>query len=77
MSLDQHLTTEEQALYERLGPLFEQERLRMAKALASKQDSELFGANEYEIRDRVHELGAKALEVAANERQKKGRVRGC
>jgi hypothetical protein len=35
----------------------------------------LFGANEYEVRDRVHELGAKALEVAANERQKKGRVR--
>jgi hypothetical protein len=77
MSLDPNLTAEEQLLYERLGPLFEQERLRMAKALASKADSELFGANEYEVRDRVHELGAKALEVAANERQKKGRVRGC
>ena len=76
MSLDQNLSAEEQLLYERLGPLFEQERLRMAKALASKKDSELFGANEYEMRDRVHELGAKALEVAANERQKKG-VRGC
>jgi hypothetical protein len=77
MSLDPNLTAEEQLLYERLGPLFEQERLRMAKALTSKADSELFGANEYEVRDRVHELGAKALEVAANERQKKGRVRGC
>jgi hypothetical protein len=77
MSVDQNLTAEEQLLYERLGPLFEQERLRMAKALASKKDSELFGANEYEVRDRVHDLGAKALEVAANERQKKGRVRGC
>jgi hypothetical protein len=77
MSLDPNLTAEEQLLFERLGPLFEQERLRMAKALSSKADSELFGANEYEVRDRVHELGAKALEVAANERQKKGRVRGC
>lgn len=77
MSVDQNLTAEEQLLYERLGPLFEQERLRMAKALASQADSELFGANEYEMRDRVHKLGAKALEVAANERQKKGRVRGC
>ena len=77
MSLDRNLTAEEQLLYERLGPLFEQERLRMAKALASKKDSELFGANEFEVRDRVHELGAKALEVAANERQKKGRIRGC
>lgn len=77
MSLDENLTAEEQLLFERLGPLFEQERLRMAKALASKKDSELFGANEYEVRDRVHELGAKALEVAANERQKRGRIRGC
>jgi hypothetical protein len=77
MSLDTNLTAEEQLLYERLGPLFEQERLRMAKALASKKDTELFGANEFEMRDRVHDLGAKALEVAANERQKKGRVRGC
>lgn len=77
MSWDPQLTVEEQLLYERLGPLFEQERLRLAKALASKADSELFGANEYEVRDRVHELGAKALEVAANERQKKGWIRGC
>lgn len=77
MSLDLNLTVEEQLVYERLGPLFEQERLRMAKALASKKDSELFGANEYEVRDRMHELGAKSLEVAANERQKKGWVRGC
>jgi hypothetical protein len=72
MSWDSSLTVEEQLLYERLGPLFEQERLRMAKALASKKDSELLGANEFEVRDRVHDLGAKALEVAVNERQKKG-----
>jgi hypothetical protein len=75
MGVDLRLTAEEQVVYERLGPLFEAERLRMAKALASKADGELFGANEFEMRDRVHELGAKALEIAANERQKKGRVR--
>ena len=50
--------------------------MRLAKSLASKKDEELFGRNEYELRDRVHELGAKALEIAANERQKKGWVRG-
>lgn len=77
MAVAQNLTTEEQLLYERLEPLFEQERLRMAKAMASKADSELFGAHEYEVRDRVHDLGAKALELAANERQKKGWIRGC
>ena len=76
MAVDTSLSAEEQALFDRLGPLFEAERLRMAKALASKKDEELFGRNEYELRDRVHELGAKALEIAANERQKKGRIRG-
>lgn len=77
MGVDRNLTAEEQLLYERLEPLFEEERLRMARAMASKADSELFGANEYEVRDRVHDLGARALEIAANERQKRGRLRGC
>lgn len=76
MSAESNLTVDERELYERLGPLFEAERLRMAKSLASKKDGELFGRNEYELRDRVHELGAKTLEIAANERQKKGWVRG-
>lgn len=74
MGVDANLTAEEQVLLERLGPLFQQEALRMAKALAAKADHELFGQNEFEVRDRVHELGAKSLEVAANERQKKGRI---
>lgn len=76
MAVELNLSAEEQVLFERLGPLFEEERLRLAKSLASKKDEELFGRNEYELRDRVHELGAKALEIAANERQKKGWVRG-
>jgi hypothetical protein len=76
MAVDTKLSAEEQALFDRLDPLFEAERLRMAKSLASKKDEELFGRNEYELRDRVHELGAKALEIAANERQKKGWICG-
>jgi hypothetical protein len=68
------LNEEEQQLYERLESLFEQERRRMAQALAS---GPLFGQKEFELRDQVHGLGAKALEVAADERQKKGGVRGC
>jgi hypothetical protein len=47
----------------------------MARLMASKANHQLFGQTEFELRDRVHELGAKALEVAADERQKKGRVR--
>jgi hypothetical protein len=68
------LNTDERALFDRLGPLFEQERLRMARALAS---GPLLGQKEFELRDQVHELGARALEAAADERQKKGWVRGC
>jgi hypothetical protein len=49
---------------------------RMAKVLAGKDDSQLLGKTEYQLRDRVHELGARALEVAVDERQKKGRIRG-
>ncbi len=67
------LNEDERRIYERLEPLFQQERLRMARALAN---GPLFGSKEFELRDQVHDLGAKALEVAADERQKKGRVRG-
>lgn len=77
MSEIEGLSAEERVLYERLGPLFEQERMRMAKALTAKPDRELFGRNEFEMRDRLHALGAEVLAAAANERQKKGRVRGC
>ena len=76
MAVEMNLSAEAQVLFERLKPLYEQEALRMAKAMALKKDEELLGKNEYEIRDRVHELGAKALEIAVNERQKKGWIRG-
>ncbi|WP_146452583.1 hypothetical protein, partial [Bythopirellula polymerisocia] len=56
-SLD--INEEEQLLYERLEGCFEQERKRVAKLLADKDDSNLFGQTEYDLRDRVHALGAK------------------
>lgn len=67
------LNDAERQLYERLGPLFEEERLRMARALSA---GPLFGKKEFELRDQVHDLGARALEAAADERQKKGGIRG-
>jgi hypothetical protein len=62
-------------IYERLEAAFDQERMRMARLLASKGNHELFGETEFQLRDRVHELGARVLETAADERQKKGRIR--
>jgi Mg/Co/Ni transporter MgtE len=75
--LNEEQQADAQRIFERLGSLFDDERMRIARLLASKADPELFGKTEYELRDRVHHLGAEALQVAANERQKKGRVRGC
>jgi len=69
------LNEEEQRIYELLGKVSDQELRRMAKLLAGKGNHELFGATEFELRDRVHALGARALEAVAQERQKKGRIR--
>lgn len=44
----------------------------LARLMASKQNHEIFGQTEYEVRDIVHRMGATALEVTANERSKKG-----
>ncbi len=76
VELNEEQEAEAQRIYERLEGAFDQERMRMARLLASKGNHELFGQTEYELRDRVHDLGARVLEAAAGERQKKGRIRG-
>jgi hypothetical protein len=75
IELDEEQEAEAQRIYERLQGTFDEELKWMARLMASKANHQLFGQTEFELRDRVHELGAKALEVAADERQKKGRVR--
>jgi hypothetical protein len=47
----------------------------LAELLASKEDGQILGAAEFEVRDRVHKIGAKAIEAALNER-KKGGIKG-
>jgi hypothetical protein len=75
LELDEEQEAEAQRIYERLQGAFDEELKSMARLMASKANHQLFGQTEFELRDRVHELGAKALEVAADERQKKGWVR--
>ena len=41
----------------------------LAELLASKEDGQILGATEFEVRDRVHKIGAKAIETALNERK--------
>ncbi len=69
------LNDEEERIFQLLKGCFDEECKRVAKLLADKDDSNLLGQTEYDLRDRVHALGAKALEIVANERQKKGRIR--
>ena len=44
----------------------------IAELLASKPDRQLLGQTEFEVRDLVHKIGAKAIETALNERKKGG-----
>jgi hypothetical protein len=73
------LTTEQAELadriYHTLRHAADADLRGLAELLASKPDRELLGRTEYEVRDRVHRIGARALETALQER-KKGGTRG-
>ena len=75
VELNEQQEAEAQRIYERLRGAFDEELQTMARFMASKPNDQLFGRTEFELRDRVHELGARVLETAADERQKKGRIR--
>ncbi len=66
---------EAQRLAERVMMRTRQEVLDIARLLVSKADRDLLGQTEFEVRDRVHRIGAHALETALAER-KKGGTRG-
>lgn len=66
---------EAERIYEELHRSSEDEHWRIAQLLASKPDSQLFGATEHQVRDLVHEVGAEAMRAAA-EGRKKGGTRG-
>lgn len=70
------LTSEEEALaqqlFEQLQRPFLEEARRLARLLVQKPDAQLFGATEFEVRDRVHRLGAQALQTALEGRKKGG-----
>jgi len=73
------LTPEQQAEARRITDILmetaREEVVAIAELLATKPDHKLLGRTEFEVRDRVHRIGAKALEAALNGR-KKGGTRG-
>jgi len=70
LSVDQQ--AEADRIYQRIRGAFEEEARRLANLMASKCDGQIFGKTEFELRDRVHALGAEVLEATAAERSKKG-----
>jgi len=70
------LTPEQKAeaerIYQVLRATSDDEHRRIAELLASKPDSQILGETEFEIRDIVHETGAKAIQAALEGRKKGG-----
>jgi hypothetical protein len=68
------LTPEQSELAERIYQTLKQaadsDLRSLAELLASKPDRQLLGQTEFEVRDRVHQIGAKAFETALDERKK-------
>ena len=61
-----------QEITARLEPLYREEAQRVARLFAGKPTEQLLGKTEFELRDRLHLLGAASLEAALAERKKGG-----
>lgn len=57
-------------LLQRLEPLYQQEAQRVARLFASKSVSETLGKTEFQLRDRLHQLGAECLQSVLEGRKK-------
>ncbi|MEA2632490.1 MAG: hypothetical protein QOE66_2709 [Chloroflexota bacterium] len=69
------LTPEQEAhaqeLAETMLKALEGDVLQMTRLLASKPDHQVLGQTEFQIRDLVHQIGAKAIQAELEARQKK------
>lgn len=45
---------------------------RIARLLASKENPQLFGETEFQVRDAVHRIAARGMDAALSERKKRG-----
>lgn len=76
MSRPPQLSDQQEAQAQRLFHILkrttDEDLLALARLLASKADRDLLGQTEFEVRDRVLQIGAKAIQTAVNERKKGG-----
>jgi hypothetical protein len=75
MDLTPQQEADARRIYDVLKAAAEDDLLALARLLASKPDSQIFGQTEFQVRDLVHKIGAKAIEAALDGR-KKGGTRG-
>ena len=72
---DPDLTPEQeshaQELAKTLLNALERDILQMTRLLASKPDNQVLGQTEFQIRDLVHQIGAKTIQAELDTRQKK------
>jgi hypothetical protein len=74
--MDTDLTPDQEAearrLYDALKATTDADLRALARLLAAKADADLLGATEFQVRDAVHRIGARALETALAGRKKGG-----
>jgi hypothetical protein len=63
---------EAQRNFEVMKKAAEEDLWRVACLMAGKPDDQLFGRTEFEVRDHIMRIGAKAIEAAVNGRKKRG-----
>jgi len=61
-----------QQVFERIKGKLDDELLEMVRAMIGKAPEELFGPGEFELRDRLNQVGATILEESVNSQAKKG-----
>jgi hypothetical protein len=73
------LTPEQEAeallLAERMHAASKDDFLQLARLLVSKPDSQLFGATEFQVRDRALQIAAQAFQTGLDGREKKTTTR--
>jgi hypothetical protein len=70
MDLTAEQEAQAQRLFQTLKQVTDDELLALARLLASKDDAHLLGPTEFEVRDHVHKIGARALQAALDGRKK-------
>jgi hypothetical protein len=68
--LDPQQKEQAERIYQTLLEAAETDLRGIAELLASRPDHQLLGRTEFEVRDLIHHLGAKAFQAALDERKK-------